>query len=308
MKSLLINGGEVSGPALDVDHLVRLGGAFGGRHRQVLLGRWSNDATAKARAMALTAGMMSAGTIVMDGGCLPQPVLSLLARENGTGALCTVWPDMVRFQAEDPGWMADFRGGVGHCTLPPESGSTALRPMNCYFRKLAQLVDMEAIKESNFAVRLTAQGAAAEFAAKLLAKFNCRMVKDGEAADAEFTLSANARSLRVGDYGPEMTVRMIFEHILEAYPGNTVLSGGDRMTEEIIQSCGCEYYNCGSDEAGILDAMRSNSASLGGVVSTGMVIWRKFQPAADGLMAMTLILEMMALSGQSMKVIAESLR
>ena len=67
MKSLLINGGEVSGPALDVDHLVRLGGAFGGRHRQVLLGRWSDDATAKARAMALAAGMMSAGTVVLDG-------------------------------------------------------------------------------------------------------------------------------------------------------------------------------------------------------------------------------------------------
>jgi hypothetical protein len=39
-----------------------------------------------------------------------------------------------------------------------------------------------------------------------------------------------------------------------------------------------------------------------------MVVWRKFQPAADGLMAMILVLEMMALSGQSMTVIAESLR
>ncbi len=308
MNSLLINGGEVSGPALDVDHLVRLGGAFGGRHRQVLLGRWSDDATAKARTMALTAGMMAAGTVVLDGGCLPQPVLSLLARENGTGALCTVWPDMVRFQAEDPGWLADFRGGVGHCTLPPESGNMTLRPMNCYFRKLAQLVDMDAIKEAGFAVRLTARGAAAEFAAKLLAKFNCRLVQEGEDWDAAFTLSANARSVRVGDYGPEMTVRMIFEHVLEAYPGNAVLSGGDRMTEDIIESCGCEYFHCGCDEDGILDAMRAHSAALGGAVNTGMVVWRKFQPAADGLMAMTLILEMMALSGQSMKVIAESLR
>ena len=308
MKSLQINGGEVSGAALDVDHLVRLGGAFGGRHRQVLLGRWSNDATAKARSMALAAGMMSAGAVVLEGGCLPQPVLSLLARENGTGALCTVWPDLVRFQAEDPGWLADFRGGVGHCTLPPESGSVALRPMNCYFRKLAQLVDMEAIKEAGFAVRFSARGAAAEFVPKLLTKLNCRIVNESEDCDAEFTFSANARSVRVGDYGPEMTVRMIFEHILEAYPGNTVLSGGDRMTEEIIESCGCEYFHCSGDEAGILDAMRSCSASLGGAVNTGMVVWRKFQPAADGLMAMTLILEMMALSGQSMKVIAESLR
>ena len=308
MKSLLINGGEVSGPALDVDHLVRLGGAFGGRHRQVLLGRWSDDATAKARAMALAAGMMSAGTVVLDGGCLPQPVLSLLARENGTGALCTVWPDMVRFQAEDPGWLADYRGGVGHCALPPEAGNVALRPLNCYYRKLAQLVDMEAIKESGFAVRLSARGAAAEFAPKLLNKLNCRIVEEGEVCDAAFTLSANARSVRVGDYGPEMTVRMIFEHILEAYPGNTVLSGGDRMTEEIIESCGCEYFHCGGDEAGILESMRGNSAALGGAVNTGMVVWRKFQPAADGLMAMVLILEMMALSGQSMKVIAESLR
>lgn len=307
MKILQINGGEVSGPALDVDHLVRLGGAFGGRHRQVLLGRWSDDATARARAMALTAGMMSAGCVVMDGGCLPQPVLSLLARENGTGALCTVWPESVRFQAEDPGWLADFRGGVGHCALPPEAGSAALRPMNCYFRKLAQLVDVDAIKESDFKVRLTAQGAAADFAAKLLAKFNCRLAKAGEDCDASFTLSPNAGALHVDGYGPEMTVRMIFEHILEAYPGNTILSGGDRMAEEIIQSCGCEYFSSGGDESDILDAMRLNNAPLGGSVATGMVIWRKFQPAADGLMAMVLILEMMALSGQSMNIIAESL-
>ncbi|MBO5689320.1 MAG: hypothetical protein J6S73_05270 [Lentisphaeria bacterium] len=308
MKVLQINGGEVNGSALDVDHLVRLGGAFGGRHRQVLLGRWSGDATAKARAMALAAGMMSAGTVVLDGGCLPQPVLSLLAKENGTGALCTVWPDSVRFLAEDHGWLADFRGGIGHCTLPPESGTAALRPMNCYFRKLAQLVDVEAIKESSFAVRLSASGAATDFAAKLLAKFNCRIVDEGVDCDAAFSLSANAGALQVGEYGPEMTVRMVFEHILEAYPGNTVLSGGDRMAEEIIQSCGCEYFPCGGEEKDVLDAMRQHGAALGGAVSTGMVVWRKFQPAADGLMAMVLILEMMALSGQSMTVIAESLR
>jgi phosphomannomutase len=258
--------------------------------------------------MALVAGMMSAGTVVLDGGCLPQPVLSLLARENGTGALCTVFPESVRFQAEDHGWLTDFRGGVGHCALPPEAGNISLRPMNCYFRKLAQLVDVEAIKEFAFAVRLSAQGASAEFASKLLAKFNCRIVKDGADCDAAFSLSSNARSLRVGEYGPEMTVRMVFEHILEAYPGNTVLSGGDRMAEEIIQSCGCEYFSCGGEESEILDAMRQQGAALGGSVSNGMVVWRKFQPAADGLMAMILVLEMMALSGQSMTVIAESLR
>ena len=178
MKYLEINGGEVSGPALDVEHLIRLGSAFGGRHRQVLTGCWSSDPTAQARCMALTAGMMSAGTRVLEGGCLPQPVLTLLAKECATPAVCMVLPDSVRFRAEDPGWLADFRGGIGHYDLPPAGGAPALKPMSVYFRKLAQVVDTEAVRSHGFAVRLTAHGAAEDFSAKLLEKLNCRIVDE----------------------------------------------------------------------------------------------------------------------------------
>ena len=308
MNSLEIFGGEVRGPALDVEHLIRLGNAFGGRHRQVLVGCWSGEPTAQARALALTAGLKAAGTRVLSCGSLPLPALTLLAKESGTGAVCTILPDSVRFQAEDPGWLIDFRGGVGHYELPPAGGAAGLKPMNGYFRRLSQVVDIEAIRRKEFAVRVNAQGAAEDFVAQLLEKLNCRLAEDGGVCDAAFTLSPDATALRIADYGPEMTIRMIFEHILEAYPGDTVLCGSDILTEEIVRGCGCECFSCSGGGGAILDAMRIRGAGLGGEIDTGMIVWRKFQPAPDGILVLALTLEMLALSGQQLADIAASLR
>ena len=308
MKVLEINGGEVSGSALDIEHLIRLGSAFGGRHRQVLTGCWSGDPSAQARCLALTAGMMSAGTRVLSGGSIPLPVLTLLARESGTAAVCMVLPDSVRFRAEDPGWVADFRGGIGHYELPPAGGAPAIKPLSMYFRKLSQVVDAEAIRSHEFAVRLSAHGAAEDFAAKLLEKLNCRLVDETEPCDAEFTLSQDATALRIASYGPEMTVRMAFEHILEAYPGDTVLCGTDMLTEDIIRSCGCECFVSSGGGAAIMETMRVKNAGLAGDLDTGTVVWRKFQAGPDGLLVMVLMLEMLALSGQRLVDIAASLR
>jgi len=308
MKALEINGGEIGGSALDVEHLIRLGNSFGGRHRQVLVGCWSDEPTARARALALTAGLMSAGTKVLSCGSLPLPALTLLARESGTAAVCTILPDGVRFQAEDPNWLVDFRGGIVHYELAPAGGSAGLKPMSGYFRKLSQVVDVEAVRRKEFAVRVTAQGAAESFVAQLLEKLNCRIVKAAEPCDAAFTLSRDATALRIADYGPEMTIRMIFEHILEAYPGDTVLCGSDILTEEIIRGCGCECFACSGGGGAILDAMRIRGAGLGGDLDTGLIVWRKFQPAPDGILVLALTLEMLALSGQRLADIAASLR
>ncbi len=307
MKILSFEDGVAGGTALDVDHLLALGNAFGQSHKKVLLGRWSDDPDTLARERALEAGMTAAGSVVMPGGCLPRPLLSFLARENSIGATVTVLGDSVRFRAEDPGWISAFRGGKEF--LSPLSGDavTPLKPLTGYLRRLAQVADIDVIKERKFKVALSAEGAAKTFAGKVLSKLDCE-ITEGDQSAIPVVLSPDGTILRLGNFPPELTVRMAFEHILEAYPGNVVLAGHDRVVEEIIRSCGCECQACGGTESLLLDAMHSQNAWLGGSITSGMVIWRRFQPGADGILVMVLILEMLALSGQHLKEIAASMR
>ena len=307
MKPLEISGGEVRGPALDVEHLIRLGMAFGGRHRKVLLGCWSDEVSAQARCNALEAGLLAAGAEVFSAGSLPRPALLFLARECGAEAVCSVLPDSVRFRGEDAGWTEDFRAENFCRTGHGGTRRAVLKSLNPYLRKLAQVADLEAIRRSCFGVHLQAEGAAEEWALKVLEKLHCR-VTGPDQADVSFELSADGTEMRLAGYGPEMTVRMIFEHVLEAFPGDAVLSGKDAVTEEIIAGCGCEAYRVSGDETDLRNAMRQHGASLGGSVQSGKVIWKKFQQAPDGFLAMVLVLEMLSLSGQSLREIAESLR
>ena len=58
-------------------------------------------------------------------------------------------------------------------------------------------------------------------------------------------------------------------------------------------------------EAGLLAVMRNTGSGLGGDGASGMLVWRRIQPAADAFAAVAILLELSALSGAALSAIAD---
>ena len=61
----------------------------------------------------------------------------------------------------------------------------------------------------------------------------------------------------------------------------------------------------GEGELGLLAAMQSAGSGLGGDGLSGMLVWRRVQPAPDAFAAIAILLELSALSGAALSVIAD---
>lgn len=107
---------------------------------------------------------------------------------------------------------------------------------------------------------------------------------------------------------PQMTVALAVEHILEGEPGTVVVNlQTTGIVEQIANSYGCELEYAKVGEINVVEKMIECDSNIGGEGNCGGVIWRKLHPGRDSFAAMAILLELLALSGESLSGIVDTL-
>lgn len=107
---------------------------------------------------------------------------------------------------------------------------------------------------------------------------------------------------------PQLTVALVLEHVLEAFPGPVAVNlQTTHLAEKIVNDCGGEIFYSPVGEINVVQLMRECGANIGGEGNCGGVIWKRVQPGRDSYSAMALLLEMLALSGEKLSNIVDSL-
>ena len=123
-------------------------------------------------------------------------------------------------------------------------------------------------------------------------------------ADVGFAQDADADRLAVVDergtpLGADATVVLVVQRWLERRPGPVVVNvSTSRMVDDVAARFGCPVHRSRVGEANVLEAMTDHGAEVGGE-SDGGVIVLPVNPCRDSFAAMAVILEAMAVSGDS---------
>lgn len=105
----------------------------------------------------------------------------------------------------------------------------------------------------------------------------------------------------------EYTFALVADHVLRRSPGTVVTNGcTSRMVDDLAARYGAPLVKTAVGQAYVISAVRDEQAALGGEGS-GSVALGRFALAFDGLLAMTLILESLALDGAPLSRRAEEL-
>jgi len=121
-------------------------------------------------------------------------------------------------------------------------------------------------------------------------------------AGAGFALDDDAIRLAVVDehgepLGLDATVALVVQRWLERKPGPVVVSvATSRMVDDAAASLGCAVYRTPVGEPNVIEAMLEHGAEAGGEHDGGVVVL-PVNACRDGLAAMAVILEAMAVSG-----------
>lgn len=108
--------------------------------------------------------------------------------------------------------------------------------------------------------------------------------------------------------GEQYTLVLAADHVLSETPGIVAANiQTTRALEDVAASYGCDVAYSKVGEIYVVGKMLEIDAEIGGEGNSGGVIWRKIHPGRDSYVAMALILEMLALSGQSLDEIVSSL-
>jgi phosphomannomutase len=205
---------------------------------------------------------------------------------------------------------------------------------------LRETVDIERIKQRQFAVLLDSNhGAGSLLARKLFDELSCRETIIGGEADGKFahTPEPTAENLRTilplvsraganvgfcqdpdadrlavidetGRYiGEEYTLAICVAHVLRSRPGPIVINcSTSRMSVDLANQYGVPLVRSAVGEANVVDAMLLQSAVLGGEGSGG-VIDPRVGLVRDSFVGMALVLDAMAERGMTMSQLADEL-
>ena len=107
---------------------------------------------------------------------------------------------------------------------------------------------------------------------------------------------------------PHLTVALAVEHILGAYESAVAVNiQTTRAVEDIVKSYGGEIFYSKVGEINVVEEMREHHAEIGGEGNCGGVIWSRVHCGRDSFVAMTLILEMLSLTDETLAEIVDSL-
>lgn len=216
-----------------------------------------------------------------------------------------------------------------------------LRAFEVHRRKIFRAVDARAIRQRKFRVAADCcNGAGALFTAGFLAELGCAVeILNGEPTglfsrppepipehlgplaelvkekrcDLGFAQDPDGDRLTLVDgagriLSPQLTVALAFEHVLEAFPGPAAVNiQTTSLVERIARECGGELFYSKVGEINVVEKMREVGAEIGGEGNCGGVIWKKVHPGRDSYAGMAIILEMLALSGETLAEIVDSL-
>ena len=108
--------------------------------------------------------------------------------------------------------------------------------------------------------------------------------------------------------GEQYTLVLAADHVLSENPGVVAANiQTTRALEDVAASYGCEVAYTKVGEIYVVEKMVELGAEIGGEGNSGGVIWRRIHPGRDSYVAMALILEMLAVSGQALDEIVQSL-
>ena len=108
--------------------------------------------------------------------------------------------------------------------------------------------------------------------------------------------------------GEQYTLILALDHILSDTPGDVVVNiQTSRAVEDLADIYGCRVHYSKVGEINVIEKMLETGAEVGGEGSCGGMIWRKIHLCRDSFTSMALILEMMALSGETFDQIVDSM-
>ncbi len=108
--------------------------------------------------------------------------------------------------------------------------------------------------------------------------------------------------------GEQYTLILALDHILSDTPGDVVVNiQTSRAVEDLADIYGCRVHYSKVGEINVIEKMLETGAEVGGEGSCGGMIWRKIHLCRDSFTSMALILEMMALSGETFDEIVDSM-
>jgi phosphomannomutase len=107
---------------------------------------------------------------------------------------------------------------------------------------------------------------------------------------------------------PQFTVLLAIDHVLSESPGPVAINiQTSSAAENIAASYGCETFYSKVGEINVVNMMQEKHSEIGGEGNCGGVIWRRLHPGRDSFVAMALMLEMLALTDESLSDICASI-
>ncbi len=227
---------------------------------------------------------------------------------------------------------------VSHEAIPevePDDGAEAR-----HVEAVLAGVDRERIAGARLHVAIDAcNGAAARSAPALLAALGCRVTAvhteigtpfprppepavenlgdlsaavRAAGADLGFALDADADRLAVVDargepLGEETTLALVARRVLQRDPGPVVVSlSTSRMADDLARAAGVPVFRTPIGEAHVVERMRDCGAAVGGEGNGGVIV-PAINRCRDGLAAMALVLESMAVEDRGVAALRDAL-
>ncbi len=205
-----------------------------------------------------------------------------------------------------------------------------------HLQAVAAAVDAEAIRARKLTVAVDPRGSTARGPTlRLLEALGCKVVTakaDAEAVcpakpepdeaslaelgdlvrssggDVGFAQDMDADRLVVVDeqgtpLGPDATVVLVVQRSLERQAGPVVVSvSTSRMVDDVAARLGCPVRRSRVGEAHVVEAMKEHGAEVGGEGDGGVIVL-SVNPCRDSFISLALILESMAVSGQTVSAL-----
>jgi phosphomannomutase len=210
-----------------------------------------------------------------------------------------------------------------------------------HMRRIFAEIDVEAIRERKFKVAVDCcNGVGALYSRRFLEALGCEVYTVFDKAEGYFERTPEPVSENIGELcrtvkdngcavgfahdpdgdrmalvddnghalGTQYTILLAVDHLLSENPGAVAVNiQTTKAVEDVVNSYGCELYYSKVGEINVVEKMLECGAEIGGEGNSAGIIWRRIHPGRDSYVAMALMLEMLALSGEAMSDICSSM-